>query len=60
MMSLIRFFKDSWQEMKLVTWLTRAQMVASTWLVIFLVFVFTVFVFFVDKGIQILFRRMLS
>lgn len=60
MMTFFQFFKDSWQELKLSTWLTRAQMIASTWLVIFLVFVFSVFVFIVDKIVQFLFGKMVA
>lgn len=60
MTSIFRFFKDSLQELKLVTWLSRAQMVASTWLVIFLVTVFAIYVFVVDKIVQSLFSRMVS
>lgn len=59
-MSIFKFFKDSWQELKLVTWLSRAQMIASTWMVIFLVAVFAVYVFVVDKIIRFFFVRLVS
>lgn len=57
---MLQFVKDSWQELRQVNWLTRAQMIASTWLVIFLVAVFSVYVFAVDKLIQALFSRLVS
>ena len=60
MSSLIRFCKDSWEELKRVTWLTRPQMIASTWLVIFLVIVFSIYVGFMDYIIAFLFRRMVA
>jgi preprotein translocase subunit SecE len=59
-MTMIQFVKDSWQELKQVNWLTRAQMIASTWLVIFLVAVFAVYIFVVDKLIQAVFSRLVS
>ena len=57
---MIHFVKDSWQELRQVNWLTRAQMIASTWLVIFLVAVFSLYVFVVDKVIQAVFSRLVS
>jgi preprotein translocase subunit SecE len=57
---MLQFVKDSWQELKQVTWLSRAQVIASTWLVLFLVAIFTVYVFLVDKVIQGLFSRLVS
>jgi preprotein translocase SecE subunit len=41
---LIQFFREAAEELKKVSWLTRPQMMASTWLVILLVIVFSVFV----------------
>ena len=60
MLSFIRFFKDSWQELKQANWLTRPQMIASTWLVILLVIVFSIYVGFVDFVISFLFKRLMS
>ena len=60
MFSFIRFFKDSWQELKQANWLTRSQMIASTWLVILLVIVFAIYVGSVDFVISFLFRRLIS
>jgi len=59
MIAPIRFFKDSWQELKQVNWLTRKQMIASTWLVILLVIVFSIYVGTVDFVISILFKKLL-
>jgi preprotein translocase SecE subunit len=45
---LINFFKEAWGELKLVSWLTVPQMLASTWLVIALVFVMAIYIVSVD------------
>jgi preprotein translocase SecE subunit len=60
MTSLLKFFKDSWQELKQVTWLTRPQMIASTWLVIFLVIIFSIYVGVMDAFIAFLFGKIIS
>ena len=60
MTSWLKFFKDSWQELKQCTWLTRSQMIASTWLVIFLVIVFSIYVGVMDAFISFLFGRLIS
>lgn len=52
----IRFFKDAYEELKRVTWLSRKQMVASTFLVLVLVLIMSVYVFLVDQVIERLFR----
>jgi len=52
----IRFLRESWDELKKVTWLTRQQMLASTWLVILLVLFFAVLVFLFDKLLLFLFK----
>ena len=48
MNSLVRFIKEAFEELKKVSWLTRQQMIASTWLVILLVIVFAIYVGVVD------------
>lgn len=58
--SIAGFVKDAWLELKQVTWLTRAQMIASTWLVIVLVIIFSIYVLVVDKVIQFFFSLMIS
>ena len=49
MNSIVMFVKESWSELKQVSWLTPPQMIASTWLVILLSAVMAVFVFIVDR-----------
>ena len=58
--SMIQFVKDSWQELKQVTWLSRGQMIASTWLVIFLVIVFSIYVGIVDFIIALMFGKLIT
>ena len=48
MNNLIQFIKEAYEELKKVSWLTRQQMIASTWLVIWIVIVFAVYVGFID------------
>lgn len=45
---LIQFFKESWAELKQVSWLTVPQMIASTWIVIILVIVMAIYLGGVD------------
>ena len=47
-MRLFRFFKEAWEELKKVTWLTRKQMIASTWLVVVLVILASIYISIVD------------
>lgn len=44
----IQFLKDAWEELKKVSWLSRPQMIASTWLVVLLVIVFAIYVGLMD------------
>lgn len=55
MAGLIGFFKEAYEELKKVTWLTRAQMIASTWLVILIIIIFAIYVGVVDYIIARLF-----
>ncbi len=48
MNNLINFFKESWSELKQVAWLTTPQMIASTWVVLILVVIMSIYVFSVD------------
>ena len=48
MQKTITFFKEAWLELRQVSWLTVPQMVASTWLVVILVFIMAGFLFLVD------------
>jgi preprotein translocase subunit SecE len=59
MIAPFKIFVDSWQELKQVNWLTRKQVIASTWLVILLVIVFSIYIGLVDYIISILFSRMI-
>ncbi|MBK8871421.1 MAG: preprotein translocase subunit SecE [Elusimicrobia bacterium] len=44
----LKFVREAVEELKKVSWLTRPQMIASTWFVILLVIVFSVFVGVLD------------
>lgn len=55
MSTLFRFFGEAWEELKKVSWLSRNQMLASTWLVILFVLVFSIFVGFLDMIVAKLF-----
>lgn len=57
---LFQFFRDAAEELKKVSWLTRAQMMASTWLVILLVIVFSIFVGALDFVISTSFHFLIS
>ena len=45
---LVEFFKDSYNELKHVSWLTRKEMMASTAVVVIVVGIATVLVFIFD------------
>jgi preprotein translocase subunit SecE len=45
---MIKFFQEAYEELKKVTWLTRPQLIASTWLVILLVIIFAIYVGILD------------
>ena len=57
---LFQFFKDAVEELKKVSWLTRNQMLASTWRVILLVIVFSIFVGALDFIISTSFNLLIS
>ncbi len=57
---LFQFFRDAAEELKKVSWLTRPQMLASTWLVILLVIVFSIFVGVLDFIISTSFHFLIS
>ncbi|HRY30205.1 MAG TPA: preprotein translocase subunit SecE [Elusimicrobiota bacterium] len=48
MTDILRFFREAYDELKRVSWLSRTQMLASTWLVILLVIIFSIYVGVVD------------
>ncbi len=45
---VINFIKEAWAELKLVSWLTVPQMLASTWLVVILVLLMAAYIGIVD------------
>jgi len=48
MSQLFQFFREAYEELKKVTWLSRTQMIASTWLVILMVIAMSIYVGAVD------------
>ena len=46
--NLIRFFKDAYNELKHVTWLSKKEVIASTYVVIIVVIAMAIFVSAVD------------
>ena len=54
------FFKEAYQELRLVSWLSRPQMIASTILVVLFTLIMGAYVSLIDRGLlfvaQILFR----
>ena len=56
MFKLIDFFKEAWAELKQVAWLTTPQMIASTWIVVILVFVVAIYIATVDFVLNFLLR----
>lgn len=49
--NLIDFFKDAYNELKHVSWLTRKEMIASTTVVVLVVCVMTFYIFIVDVSL---------
>jgi preprotein translocase SecE subunit len=56
MNNIVVFVKESWAELKQVSWLTTPQMVASTWLVIILCAVVALYVGAVDFVLSFILR----
>ncbi len=56
MNNLVTFVKESWAELKQVSWLTPPQMIASTWLVIILSALMAVFVGSIDFVLSFILR----
>jgi len=56
MNNIVTFVKESWAELKQVSWLTTPQMIASTWLVIILAAVMALYVSVVDFGLSFILR----
>lgn len=53
---LIDFISDVRRELKKVSWPTRADTMASTWIIIALTFIVSVYLFFCDSILQLLMR----
>ncbi|MCC6158178.1 MAG: preprotein translocase subunit SecE [Deltaproteobacteria bacterium] len=53
---LIDFLSDVRRELKKVSWPTRADTMASTWIIIALTFIVSVYLFFCDSILQLLMR----
>jgi len=49
MTKVLRFFQEAYQELKLSTWLTRQQVVASTIVVVLFTVVMALYVSLVDR-----------
>ena len=49
----VKFVKEAYIELKNCTWLSRKQMMLSTWAVIVLVIAFSIFFFLVDKALAL-------
>ena len=56
MNNIVAFVKESWAELKQVSWLTTPQMIASTWLVIILAALMALYVGFVDFILSFILR----
>lgn len=48
MESIVHFFKESYEELKKVTWLSRKEVMGSTVVIIILIAIISVFVALVD------------
>jgi len=57
---VIQFFREVRTELKKVTWPPRKEAVASTVVVLVIVFIIALFLFLVDQGLSFLIRKVLS
>lgn len=57
---VIQFFREVKTELKKVTWPPRKEAVASTVVVLVVVFIIAVFLFVVDQGLSFLIRNVLN
>jgi len=48
MQQAITFFKEAYEELKKVTWLTRKEVLGSTFVIMVLIIIISIFVAFVD------------
>ena len=56
MEKFVSFVKEAWAELKQVSWLTVPQMIASTWLVILLVILVSLYV----GGVDLILSRLIG
>jgi preprotein translocase subunit SecE len=57
---IIQFFHEVKAELKKVNWPTRKETIASTSVVLVIVFIIAVFLFIVDQGLSFLIRIILG
>ena len=55
-----QFFNEVKAELKRVNWPTRKETIASTTVVLVIVFIIAVFLFVVDQGLSFIIRKILS
>jgi len=57
---ITQFFREVKTELKKVTWPPRKEAIASTSVVLVIVFIISLFLFIVDQGLSFIIRRILS
>jgi len=57
---VLQFFREVKTELKKVTWPPRKEAVASTVVILVIVFIIALFLFVVDQGLSFLIRKVLS
>jgi len=55
-----QFFREVKTELKKVTWSSRKETIASTSVVLVIVFVIAMFLFVIDQGLSFIIRKILS
>lgn len=57
---LVQFFLEVKTELKKVTWASRKDTIASTAVILVIVFIIAFFLFIVDQGLSFVIRKILS
>lgn len=57
---VIQFFREVKTELKKVTWSSRKETIASTTVVLVIVFIIALFLFVIDQGLSFVIRKILS
>ena len=57
---VIQFFREVKTELKKVTWSSRKETIASTTVVLVIVFIIALFLFVIDQGLSFIIRKILS